>query len=222
LPFFVIWFVINCTHWAAGSTQALPFTTILMIMLVYIMVGFPLTAIGGLIARNTTSDFDSPCRTRPQPRLIPPQPWYTMIGFHCFFGGFLPFSAISVELYYIFATVWGREQYTLYGVLLLVFFIVLLVSACISVALTYFQLSSEDYRWWWRSVFSAGSTGIFVFLYSCFYYLRRSNMSGSVETIEFLGYTALMCYVFFLTLGTIGFAASLKFIRYIYVNLKMD
>ena len=49
-------------------------------------------------------------------------------------------------------------------------------------------------------------------------------MSGSVETvssilcyfyllfakIEFLGYTALMCYVFFLTLGTIGFAASLK------------
>ena len=111
-----------------------------MIMLVYIMVGFPLTAIGGLIARNTTSDFDSPCRTRPQPRIIPPQPWYTIIGFHCFFGGFLPFSAISVELYYIFATVWGREQYTLYGVLLLVFFIVLLVSACISVALTYFQV----------------------------------------------------------------------------------
>ena len=63
-----------------------------------------------------------------------------MIAFHCFFGGFLPFSAISVELYYIFATVWGREQYTLYGVLLLVFFIVLLVSACISVALTYFQV----------------------------------------------------------------------------------
>ena len=143
LPFFVIWFIINCTHWAAGSTQALPFTTILMIMLVYIMVGFPLTAIGGLIARNTTSDFDSPCRTRPQPRIIPPQPWYTMIGFHCFFGGFLPFSAISVELYYIFATVWGREQYTLYGVLLLVFFIVLLVSACISVALTYFQVCSD-------------------------------------------------------------------------------
>ena len=66
-----------------------------------------------------------------------------MIGFHCFFGGFLPFSAISVELYYIFATVWGREQYTLYGVLLLVFFIVLLVSACISVALTYFQVKNN-------------------------------------------------------------------------------
>lgn len=184
LPFFVIWFIINCTHWYAGSTQALPFTTILLLMLVYILVGFPLTVIGGIVARNTTSDFDSPCRTRSTPRRIPPQPWYTMIVFHCFFGGFLPFSAISVELYYIFATVWGREQYTLYGVLLLVFFIVLLVSACISVALTYFQLSSEDYRWWWRSIFSAGSTGLFVFFYSCFYYLKRSNMSGSVETVS--------------------------------------
>ena len=65
-------------------------------------------------------------------------------------------SAISVELYYIFATVWGREAYTLYGILLVVFLILISVTACISVALTYFQLSTEDYRWWWRSVFSSG------------------------------------------------------------------
>lgn len=68
------------------------------------------------------------------------------------------FSAISVELYYIFATLWGREQYTLYGILFIVFGILLSVTACISVALTYFQLSAEDYRWWWRSIFSAGYT----------------------------------------------------------------
>ena len=71
-------------------------------------------------------------------------------------GGFLPFSAISVELYYTFATVWGREHYTLYGVLMLVFFILLAVTGCITLALTYFQLSGEDYRWWWRSFLSAG------------------------------------------------------------------
>ena len=65
-------------------------------------------------------------------------------------------SAISVELYYIFATVWGREAYTLYGILLVVFLILISVTACISVALTYFQLSTEDYRWWWRSIFSSG------------------------------------------------------------------
>lgn len=69
---------------------------------------------------------------------------------------FSSFSAISVELYYIFATAWGREQYTLYGILFLVFLILLSVTACISIALTYFQLSVEDYKWWWRSIFSAG------------------------------------------------------------------
>lgn len=131
-------------------------------------------------------------------------------------------SAISVELYYIFATVWGREQYTLYGILFFVFAILLSVGACISIALTYFQLSGEDYRWWWRSVLSVGSTGLFIFLYSVFYYARRSNMSGAVQTVEFFGYSLLTGYVFFLMLGTISFFSSLKFIRYIYVNLKMD
>lgn len=56
-------------------------------------------------------------------------------------GGFLPFSAISVELYYIFATVWGHERYTLYGILLIVFAILLSVTGCVSVAMTYFQVS---------------------------------------------------------------------------------
>lgn len=66
------------------------------------------------------------------------------------------------------------------------------------------------------------STGLFVFLYAMFYYFKRSNMSGMLQTIEFFGYTLLTCYVFFLMLGTVSFFASLKFVRYIYVNLKMD
>ena len=69
---------------------------------------------------------------------------------------FLPCSSISVELYYIFATVWGREVYTLYGILLVVFLILISVTCCISITLTYFVLSAEDYRWWWRSVFNVG------------------------------------------------------------------
>jgi len=47
-------------------------------------------------------------------------------------------------------------------------------------------------------------------------------MSGMLQSVQFFGYTLLACYVFFLMLGTVAFAASLKFIRYIYVNLKMD
>ena len=53
------------------------------------------------------------------------------------------------------------------------------VTACISVALTYFQLSGEDYRWWWRSIFSSGSVpSPFSFLLSlCYDWLSLSFFS---------------------------------------------
>ncbi|XP_025091367.1 transmembrane 9 superfamily member 1-like [Pomacea canaliculata] len=221
-PFFLVWSVINSVAWAYGATQALPWTTVVLLMALWVFIGYPLTVIGGIFGKNWAQGFDAPCRTKNIAREIPSVPLYRSTLAHCVVGGFLPFSAISVELYYIFATLWGREQYTLFGILFIVYGILLSVTACISVALTYFQLSAEDYRWWWRSIFSAGSTGLFVFLYAMFYYFKRSNMSGMLQTIEFFGYTLLTCYVFFLMLGTVSFFASLKFVRYIYVNLKMD
>ncbi|XP_064187298.1 transmembrane 9 superfamily member 1 isoform X1 [Anguilla rostrata] len=221
-PLFLTWSVVNSVHWWSGSTQALPATTVLLLLGAWVLVGFPLTVIGGIVGKNRAGNFQAPCRTRNIPRQIPPQPWYKHTAVHMAIGGFLPFSAISVELYYIFATVWGREHYTLYGILLCVFAILLSVGACISVALTYFLLSGEDYRWWWRSVLSTGSTGIFIFVYSLFYYRNRSSMSGVVQSAEFFGYSLLTAFVFSLMLGTVSFCASLAFIRYIYRSLKMD
>ncbi|ONL95783.1 Transmembrane 9 superfamily protein member 1 [Zea mays] len=66
-------------------------------------------------------------------------------------AGFLPFSAIYIELYYIFASVWGHRIYTIYSILFIVFIILLIVTAFITVALTYFQLAAEDHEWWWSS-----------------------------------------------------------------------
>lgn len=222
VPFFLTWSVINSVAWAYGSTQALPFTTIIILMLVWLTIGYPLTIIGGIFGKNTTYSFDAPCRTKNISREIPPIPWYRNTLAHMVIGGFLPFSAISVELYYIFSTLWGRDQYTLYGILTIVFFILLSVTACISISLTYFQLAAEDYRWWWRSVITSGSAGIFVLIYAIFFYMKRSNMSGGLQTLQFFGYTLLTCYMFCLMLGTVGYYSSLKFIRYIYLNIKMD
>ena len=59
-------------------------------------------------------------------------------------------------------------------------------------------------------------------MYACFFYIKRSNMSGGLQTIQFFGYTLLTCYMFFLMLGSVGYYSSLKFVRYIYLNIKMD
>ncbi|WZY78584.1 hypothetical protein YC2023_024968 [Brassica napus] len=84
------------------------------------------------------------------PREIPPLPWYRSAIPQMAMAGFLPFSAIYIELYYIFASVWGHRIYTIYSILIIVFIILLIVTAFITVALTYFQLAAEDHEGWWR------------------------------------------------------------------------
>ena len=48
-------------------------------------------------------------------------------------------------------------MYTIYSILCIVFIILIIVTAFITVALTYFQLAVEDHRWWWRSFLCGGS-----------------------------------------------------------------
>jgi hypothetical protein len=62
-------------------------------------------------------------------------------------AGFLPFSAIYIELYYIFASIWGHKLYTIYSILFIVFIILVIVTAFITVALTYFQVRLVVVRW---------------------------------------------------------------------------
>lgn len=97
-------------------------------------------------------------------------------------AGFLPFSAIYIELYYIFASIWGHKVYTIYSILFIVFLILIVVTAFITVALTYFQLAVEDHRWWWRSFLCGGSTAFFVLGYCFFYYHYRQVMCASTYT----------------------------------------
>ncbi|KAJ4710189.1 Transmembrane 9 superfamily member [Melia azedarach] len=137
-------------------------------------------------------------------------------------AGFLPFSAIYIELYYIFASVWGHRIYTIYSILFIVFIILLIVTAFITVALTYFQLAAEDHEWWWRSFLCGGSTGVFIYAYCLYYYYARSDMSGFMQTSFFFGYMACICYGFFLMLGAVGFRASLLFVRHIYRSIKCE
>lgn len=90
-PLFFTWSVVNSVHWWSGSTQALPATTVLLLLGAWLLVGFPLTIIGGIVGKNRAGSFQAPCRTRNIPRQIPAQPWYKHTIVHMAIGGFLPF-----------------------------------------------------------------------------------------------------------------------------------
>lgn len=117
---------------------------------------------------------------------------------------------------------WGHKVYVVYPILAIVYALVIVVTAFVTVALTYFQLASEDHRWWWRSFLCGGSTGIFVAGYCLFYWVFRSDMRGLLQASFYFGYNGVACYGLFLMLGSVGFRASNAFVRRIYHEVKLD
>ncbi|KAJ8479261.1 hypothetical protein OPV22_022988 [Ensete ventricosum] len=221
-PLFLTFCFLNTVAIVYSATAALPFGTIVVILLIWTLVTSPLLVLGGIAGKNGKTEFQAPCRTTKYPREIPLLPWYRRTIPQMAMAGFLPFSAIYIELYYIFASVWGHRSYIIYSILFIVFIILLIVTAFITVALTYFQLASEDHEWWWRSYLCGGSTGLFVYGYCFYYYFARSDMSGFMQTSFFFGYMACICYGFFLMLGMVGFRAALLFVRHIYRSIKCE
>jgi len=221
-PFVLVFAFLNSVAISYGATSALPFKTIFFIILLMLVVTFPLTLYGAMQAKKKTQPFQAPCKTNFAKREIPAAPWYRTWPFQMFMAGFLPFSAIYIELHYTFSAVWGHRVYTLFGILALAFIMLVAVTSFITIALTYFQLAIEDWRWWWRSFLSGGAAGAFIFGYAIFFYTYRSNMSGFLQSSFYFGYVAMISYAFFLMLGTIGFFSSLWFVRRIYSSIKSD
>jgi len=223
IPLALVFTWVNSVALAHGSSAALPIVAVFIIIALYSLVALPLTLGGAILGRQLSSDFKAPCRTTRLPRDIPTDaPWFRTPAAQMFMAGFLPFSAIYIELHYIFASLWGHKIYTLFGILFLAFILLIIVTAFITVSLGYFQLAREDYHWWWRSLFCGGSTGAFIYAYSFFYFFNRSSMKGMIQGSFYFGYMAIISYAFFLMLGAVGFHATFAFICHIYSVVKAD
>merc|ERR1719162_1104327 len=224
VPVGVVFMWVNTIALAHGSTSALPVSTIFTIAALYALIAFPLTVLGGMVAKNfAVHDFNAPTRTTKVAREIPTEvPWYRGRFFQMIVSGFLPFSAIYIKLHYIFASMWGHQIYTLFGILLLAFTLLIVVTSFITVALLYFQLAREEHQWWWATYINGGMTGIFIYIYSFYYYFHRSGMTGILQSSFSFGYMAVVSFGFFLMLGAAGFQCSLVFVKYIYSRVKCD
>ena len=113
-------------------------------------------------------------------------------------------------------------MYTPFPILVLVFIVLILVTSCITIAMTYLQISQEDHYWWWRAILSGGSTSLFILAYSIFFYNVESSMFGFLQMAFYVGYTCLTCFAFFLMLSTVGFISSLLFLKQIYSVIRID
>lgn len=135
-------------------------------------MSLPLVYLGSLLGYRLPK-YHMPVRTNHIERQIPAQPWYLRPGLTCFVGGCIPFGAIFLEIYFLMSSIMSHQMYVVFGFLLAIFVLMLITTAEIAIVLCYFQLASEDYRWWWRSFVNTGCTALFVFAFSLFYMLSH-------------------------------------------------
>jgi len=218
---FSIFFVLNMFIWGEKSSGAVPFGTLVALVALWFGISVPLVFFGSYFAYKKPIA-ENPVRTNQIPRQIPEQVWYMSPIFSILMGGILPFGAVFIELFFILSAIWGHQFYYIFGFLFIVFVILILTCAEITIVMCYFQLCSEDYHWWWRSYLTSGASAFYMFLYSIFYFFTKLQIERFVSGLLYFGYTLIMALAFFVLTGTIGFYACFMFVRKIYSQVKVD
>ncbi len=215
-------FLLNFVAIAYDSAQAIAFGGMVVMMLLWLFVSCPLVVLGTIVGRHQRAPSKELPRINNIPRFVPPVPWYRSRAVFILSGGILPFGSIFIELYFVFTSFWNYKLYYVYGFMLLVAFIAMIVTACVSVVSIYFLLNSEDHRWQWTSFGLGSSTALYVFLYATYFYVAKTKMSGFFMFCFYFAYMTMLSAALGLLCGSIGFFAAQSFVTRIYRNVKAD
>lgn len=223
LPGVVILMLIFLNFFLIGaeSSAAIPFGTIFALNAMWCLVSAPICFVGAFIGSKSPK-IQNPVRTNQIPRQIPEQPFYLKTLPSAIMGGILPFGAIFIELYFIMNSLWFSRTYYVPGFICLVFVILLLTCSLVSVLMCYFHLCTENYKWWWRSFLTSGASALYVFMYAVLYFYTRLELADFTSTLLYFGWISVICLLFFIVTGTIGFISCLAFVRKMYGSIRID
>jgi len=218
---FAVFFLMDLMLWGMQAANAVPFLTLLGLIALWFFVSLPLTCFGGALGYKQAT-ITHPQGVSQIPRFIPEQKWHMQAPVMVLCAGSVPFGAAFIELYFILSSLWLNKFYYVFGFLAVVYVILLVTCAEISIVLVYFQLCYEDYRWWWRGFLCSASCGVYLFLYGIYYWATNLNITKPASLMLYFGYMAVMSYGLAIMAGAVGFLASWVFVRYIYAALKVD
>eukprot|EP00124_Ichthyophonus_hoferi_P004002 Ihof_evm3s394 gene=Ihof_evmTU3s394 len=188
---FGIFIILNTVLWAEGSATHVSFLPMLSLMAMWFFVSLPLTFFGAYLAYKKPA-IESPMSVNQIPREIPEQHFYMRSIPSILLGGVLPFGAIFIELFFLLNSMWNHKLYFLPFFLFLVFLILVISCAEVTILLCYFQLCAEDYHWWWRSYFRGASTAFYLMVYSLFYFFTALTFRKASSTFLYFGFITMI------------------------------
>ena len=219
--FFALFLLLDTVLWAAGSSSAVPFGTMLLLLLMWLCLDGPLVVCGAWMGFKAPQ-WEEPVYTNAIPRQIPSQPLLATPLATALLGGLLPFGSASIELAIVVSSVWMQRIYFVFGFLLLMVLMMGVICAEVGIVMAYLQLCREDYRWWWRAFANTASAGGYLFVYAIVYARSELQLHGAAAPVLYYGYMGAASLGVALMTGTVGFAAAYAFVYHIYAAVKVD
>lgn len=136
--------------------------------------------------------------------------------------GLASFAVLWIPLKFIYMSIWGTAFYQLYTLQWLSVVLWLFFTTELCIAYVFWQLNSENHRWWWCSYLTGASVGLPALIYSIVYYALNSDITSFASLVIYFGYTMVFSLIATLLSGSICFLASFFFIRRIYMLCKVD
>lgn len=233
LPFTILCvvFFLNLFVWAKESSNALPFGTIVVLILLFAIIELPLGVIGGSLGNR----FEFPAKSFMVTSYVPQtkaglkstsrrslvmNPIIITLVF-----GLIPFGIVYVDLLFIFNSIWLEKTtfYYMYGFLLLTVILLLVVVAESAIVATYLSLAMyNNPNWQWLCFRVGSSLGWYIYAYSIYYFVSSLHMTDFVSVLIYFSYMALVSVVLGVSCGALAVLTSMVFIRSIYGMAKAD
>lgn len=202
------------------SSGAVPIGTMFAIILLWFVLSIPLSVAGSIVSAKLPT-LSVPVRTNQIPRQIPPQKWFVRTVPAILVLGLFSFGSISVEMYFIYSSLWFNRVFYMFGFLFFCFVLMIAITSLVSVLVIYYTLCGELYKWQWKSLYVGGGCALYVFLHSLFL-VGRAHISGLTSLVLYVGYSLVLSLLVFLCCGAVGFLSNLFFVRQIYSQVKLD
>lgn len=230
----------NFFVFAKESSNALPFGSILVLLILFFLIVLPLGIIGGYYGNKTKFDkrslmlFSASSDTE-KPKFNPRKPSgnqnLAALGLIknslkvMIIYGLIPFGIVYVELSFIFNSIWLEKTtfYYMYGFLFLTTLtLIVIVSESTIIGIYLNLIVDNNPNWQWLSFRIGSSIGLYVYAYSIYYFFIQMIVRDFVSILLYFGYMALVSLLMSIACGSVAVLTGLILIKTLYGSAKSD